>query len=855
MKQIMRIFSAMLCLCLLCPAIAATAGNISIDKEAKAKIELPVTSSKYSYNGYTTWTMKESSLVSLHANQTVGGTTCSSMQGMNVGTTYIYTAKRNSDDTYVSIARTNANTKAVTYMNYYSSTSATSPSGCNTCGHANDLLVVTESGTNYMLAATSIKGQSLTRLKISGSNLYFTGCFDTVNTSGTSITVSSVRQYKHKNGYFYLLVKNAETFYYCKIADTDPGGTVANPTKVTCYKLFTIDKRNAVFAKSNSSAGTYANMETWVNQGFGYNALEKTIYVPMFKPGGGSITTNVILTYYVGDVLTDALMDFSTNKTTLVHPTKTNFYLLASDVSSSCTTLEVESVGFRTEQGTTGDLKMYINANGAPVASYEGVYSLSYTSGSGDFTPIVDENSVVYTVKYNANGGVDSGTNSSSGNYSMNQTIHIRGISNKLRPNYFTRSGYTFAGWYLTRKSDGKWLYFDTDGGATWYAKGSQPAGARLALYEDMRTVSALTAVDGDVVTCYAQWTPNSTGTKSYYIQYDANGGTGTMEDTKVVYGTSTKIRANTFTRKGYTFVGWIGFRRSDSAWCYKSADSISSNYWIPAGNDTSGKFFKTYSDQCTVASTTSTDRDIVTFYAAWAKVESSVYPTELTEGTAFSLGGKISCTTGLYGVTVSVLDSGGNTVASHRASPYVNSYSLSAATKDISFASLPVGTYTYKVQVQTINATTPVTHTLLSTAFSVVSAAKLELTDAAAATGSYGLDDSYFAWSGIITATELKGLFKYDISITNGEGVTVTDTSFVGTGWTVSCNGESRTTVLYGDINGDAAVSTIDYAIIRKYISGRNDFTELMKKAADTSLDMTVNTTDLVSLRKMLSA
>ncbi|MBE6678538.1 MAG: hypothetical protein E7597_07070, partial [Ruminococcaceae bacterium] len=711
-----------------------------------------------------------------------------------------------------------------------------------------------ESDTNYMLAATSIKGQSLTRLKISGTNLYFTGCFDTVNTSGTSITVSSVRQYKHKNGYFYLLVKNGETFYYCKIADTDTGGTVANPTKVTCYKLFTIDKRNAVFAKSNSSAGTYANMETWVNQGFGYNPLERTIYVPMFKPGSGSITTNVILTYYVGDVLTDALMDFSTNKTTLVHPTKTSFYLLASDVSSSCTTFEVESVGFRTSQGTTGDLKMYINANGAPVASYEGVYSLSYTSGSGDFTPIADENSVVYTVKYDANGGVDSGTNSSSGNYSMKQTIHIRGISNKLRPNYFTRSGYTFAGWYLTRKSDGKWLYFDTDGGAAWYAKGSQPAGARLALYEDMRTVSALTAVDGDVVTCYAQWTPNSTGTKSYYIQYDANGGTGTMEDTKVVYGTSTKIRANTFTREGYTFVGWIAYRRSDNAWCYKDNSALSDK-WLVSGTDATGYFLKAYTDGCSISGSSSVDRDIVTFYAAWAKVDSSIYPTELTVGTPFTLGGNILCDAGIYGVTVSVINSGGATVATHTASPYVNSYALSAANKDINFAPLAVGTYTYKVQVQTINAAAPTTHTLLSTAFSVVSAAKLELTDAAAATGSYGLDSSYFAWSGITTAAELKTLFKYEISITNEEGVTVTDASFVGTGWTVSCNGESRTTVLYGDINGDAAVSTIDYAIIRKYISGRSDFTELMKKAGDTSLDTAVNTTDLVTLRKMLSA
>ncbi len=853
MKKMLCFVSFILCISLLMPVFSVTAVNITAEKETLAKIELADTTSAYSYNGYKTWTMDNATLLSIHANQTVGGTSCTSMQGMNVGTTYIYTAKRNSNDTYVSIARTTISSGAVSYMNYYSSTSATSTSACNTCGHANDLQVVTANNVNYMLVATSIKGNSISRMKISGTNLYFTGYFDTVNTSGTSMTVSSVRQYKHTGGYFYLLIKNGETFYYCKIADTATGGTASNPTKVTCYKLFTIDKRNAIFAKSNSSSGTYANMETWVNQGFGYNPLEQTIYVPMFKPGS-PITTNVILTYNVADVLADDLMDFSTNKTTLVHPTKTNFYLTASDTSSSCNDLEIESVGFRTGQGTTGDLKMYINANASPVASYEGVYYLSYTSGSGDFTPIVDDNAVVYTVKYNANGGTDSGTNSSSGNYKMSSTIHIKGISTNLRPNYFTRSGYTFAGWYLTRQSDGKWLYFKSNGSAAWYDKGSQPVDARLALYEDKRSVSSLTSVDGDVVTCYAQWTPNSTGTKSYYIQYDGNGGDGTMADTKVVYGTSTAISANTFTRSGYTFVGWTAFRRSDLSWVYKENSALSDK-WIAAGTDTTGYFMKAYTDGCSVSASTSTDRDIVTFYAAWARVKNGVYPTELTEGTAFTLGGSIDSDAGIYGVTVSVLDSGGTKVATHTASPYSNSYDLSAANTDISFAALPIGTYTYKVQMQTVNGSSAKTHTLLTSEFSVVSAAKLELTDAAVATGSYTLSDTYFdGFDANCTAAQLKALFKYDISITDAQGTAVADTAIIGTGWTISCGGESRTTVLYCDINGDALISTTDFAIIRKYIADGSTLTQLMSKAADPSLDNAVNTTDLVILRKILT-
>ena len=123
--------------------------------------------------------------------------------------------------------------------------------------------------------------------------------------------------------------------------------------------------------------------------------------------------------------------------------------------------------------------------------------------------------------------------------------------------------------------------------------------------------------MNGDIVTCYAQWRPNSTGTKSYYIHYDANGGSGTMADTKVVYGTSTAIRANAFTRSGYTFSGWHAYRMSDNSWIYTN-NTTGADKWIPVGESTAGYTLKVYSDGCKVARTSSTDRDLVTFYAVW---------------------------------------------------------------------------------------------------------------------------------------------------------------------------------------------------------------------------------------------
>ena len=42
-----------------------------------------------------------------------------------------------------------------------------------------------------------------------------------------------------------------------------------------------------------------------------------------------------------------------------------------------------------------------------------------------------------------------------------------------------------------------------------------------------------------------------------YTIVYNANGGNGTMENSRAAYATATSLNANTFTRTGYRFTGW----------------------------------------------------------------------------------------------------------------------------------------------------------------------------------------------------------------------------------------------------------------------------------------------------------
>ena len=50
----------------------------------------------------------------------------------------------------------------------------------------------------------------------------------------------------------------------------------------------------------------------------------------------------------------------------------------------------------------------------------------------------------------------------------------------------------------------------------------------------------------------YAAWKPNT-----YTVVYNATGGTGSMSNTTHTYGVSSTLRSNSFTRTGWTFLGW----------------------------------------------------------------------------------------------------------------------------------------------------------------------------------------------------------------------------------------------------------------------------------------------------------
>ena len=131
-------------------------------------------------------------------------------------------------------------------------------------------------------------------------------------------------------------------------------------------------------------------------------------------------------------------------------------------------------------------------------------------------------------------------------------------------PCSFTRTGYNFVKW--NTKADG----IGTD-------------------YNPDATIN----LDGTAVNLYAIWTPIS-----YEVQFEANGGTGTMGNQTFTYDQTQQLTKNIFTRVGFEFAGWN------------------------EEDDGSGKSYK---DQEEVSNLTTKDGNVYTLYAQWECVTPTI--------------------------------------------------------------------------------------------------------------------------------------------------------------------------------------------------------------------------------------
>lgn len=114
-----------------------------------------------------------------------------------------------------------------------------------------------------------------------------------------------------------------------------------------------------------------------------------------------------------------------------------------------------------------------------------------------------------------------------------------------LRANKFSRKGYDFTGWNTKANGSGK-------------------------AYTDQAEIANLNSNAGAVVTLYAQWKPHS-----YKVQFKGyRADSGSMSTISCKYGRSYTLPANTFKKRGYTFVGW-NTKCDGSGRSFKNSEAI----------------------------------------------------------------------------------------------------------------------------------------------------------------------------------------------------------------------------------------------------------------------------------------
>ncbi len=508
---------------------------------------------------------------------------CPGMQGLAVGSQYLYTIKINGDDSLAVISKTDKDTGTTTTLKnnedgtYY----------FKGLGHANDMEVWGIDGSSHLFVTSTNEGYGgIVRYRVDGSSLTkvasYRLTYNGAEHCATALAIESV-----SNGVITFITKLGQNIYLGTVSTSATSATI--PVKKIC----TIDKTRAYIRDE------YLDLSDWVNQGYGY--YKGNLFVPLSGPDN-QLNRSVILVYDIEDAVKNG------NGGT-VYPSEELSFRVTSGAYSAL--FEIESCDICPADG-----KLYFNTNRRVTdndTNHDGVscfddyvFTSKVSSGDGQMQ--------TYTIKYDANGGTGS----------MADTTITYGISSKIRTNTFTRNGFSFAGWTAYRTTQDQWYYTDgTNSG--WYAEGSQPSGYTKSIYSDGTSVAKTTAIDNDVVIFYAQWTPLA---QTYTIKYNANGGTGTMEDTLVPYGYSTNIRKNTFTRAGYKFVGWTAYRTTQAQWYYTNGTTSA---WYAEGSQPAGYVKEVYSDGVSVAKTTAVSNDIVYFYAQWEQTHTHSYSSSVT--------------------------------------------------------------------------------------------------------------------------------------------------------------------------------------------------------------------------------
>ncbi|MGI6078853.1 MAG: InlB B-repeat-containing protein, partial [Fastidiosipilaceae bacterium] len=391
------------------------------------------------------------------------------------------------------------------------------------------------------------------------------------------------------------------------VKDSDGSGISA-----TVYFIKSDD--GAVFAYSSDSDGAYTAYlpeGTYTVYAYGSSqASYSTLDVTADATNDISLETAYSATLAV---------DYNTNRSS----TSTYRYIPFAEVqeevtidSTTYTFSVLTSLGSSTS--TTGRAAVWVPEGASVTATVNGYDTVAFDA-AGVVTLYAQWTVNSYTLEYDKN--ADDATwdlSSSSGTYDYDTTVTI--LSGTSGTDY-TYDGYTFIGWNTESDGSGTWYSAGqsvsgltaTDGGtvtlyAQWVSSTDYPyvviydgnGGSAIepttsssssvtlstdspsragysflgwattadATAEEYEAGGSYTVASTD--TLYAVWSSVYT----YTVEFDANGGTGTMDSLTGTYGTSLTLTDNTMTYEGYTFLGWNTSSSGTGTW-YADGQSV----------------------------------------------------------------------------------------------------------------------------------------------------------------------------------------------------------------------------------------------------------------------------------------
>ena len=248
------------------------------------------------------------------------------MQGLAVGSQYLYAIKINSNDTLATIAMVDKDTGATTWLKDSSDGSVVF-SGFD---HANDMAVWGIDGSSHLFIATTKQGaEAIWRLERDGSYLTRVTSYH-LQCNGEDICATAMDVMKvDSSGYIHFITKWGQDIYTGKVHKDTMNATVA------MTKICTISKDMAYIK------GEKLDLSDWVNQGFGY--YDNTLFVPLSGPDN-ALHRSVVLVYNLDNVPQGAT----------IYPTDYLNFRITSGAYSAL--FEIESVDICSADG-----KMYYN--------------------------------------------------------------------------------------------------------------------------------------------------------------------------------------------------------------------------------------------------------------------------------------------------------------------------------------------------------------------------------------------------------------------------------------------------------------------------------------------------------------